>query len=135
MVTVTTYEYNPSQEVTCVDEGNDGRSNSISLERGLVPQDNCTIITVNCILSAHGALVVCIRLKHLKTKTGQRTDNENQDGSRNVSSLFIQPPNAAASHRKIYGVQRNAPIFHTLRKSYNNCKSFTLGLPYVFLRQ
>jgi len=135
MVTVTTYEYNPSEDVTCVDEGNDGRSNSISLERGLVPQDNCTIITLNWVISAHGAHVECVRLKHLKAKTGQRTDNEKKDGSRNASLLVIQPPNAAASHRKSYGVQRNVPIFHTLRNSYNNCKWFTLGLPYVFLRQ
>jgi len=40
MFTVTTYEYNPPEDVTCVDEGNDGRSNSIGLERGLVSQDS-----------------------------------------------------------------------------------------------
>jgi hypothetical protein len=70
MFTVTTYEYNPPEDVTCVDEGNDGRRNSISLERGLVFQDTCTIIILHWVLSVHEAHVVCVRLKHLKTKTG-----------------------------------------------------------------
>ena len=47
MFTVTTYEYNTPEDVTCVDEGNDGTSNSINSERGLVLQDNCTIIILH----------------------------------------------------------------------------------------
>ena len=97
MFTVRTYEYNPPEYVTCVDEGNDGRSNSIGLERGLVPQESCAIIILHWVLSVYGAQVVCVRLKHLKTKTGQGTDDENKDGSRNVSLLVIQSRNAAAS--------------------------------------
>jgi len=68
MFTVRTYEYNPPEYVTCVDEGNDGRSNSIGLERGLVPQESCAIIILHWVLSVYGAQVVCVRLKHLKTK-------------------------------------------------------------------
>jgi len=100
MFTVTTYEYNPPEDVTCVDEGNNGMSNSIGLERGLVPQDSCAIIILHWVLSVYRAQVVCARLKHLKTKTGRGTDDENKDGSRNVSLLVIQPPNVAASPRK-----------------------------------
>ena len=36
-----------------------------------------------------------VRLKHLKTKI-----DDNKDGSKNVSLLASQPPNAAASPRK-----------------------------------
>jgi len=51
-------------------------------------------------MSVYEAHVVCVRLKHFKTKTGQGIDDGNKDGSRNVSLLIIQPSNAAASPRK-----------------------------------
>jgi len=57
MFTVITYEHNPQEDVTCFDEGNDGRSNSISLERGLGPQDNCTILILHWVLSIYEAHV------------------------------------------------------------------------------
>ena len=81
---------------------------------GLYPKIAGAIIILHWVLSVYGAQVVCVRLKHLKTKTGQGTDDENKDGSRNVSLLVIQPPNAAASPRKkSYGFQRNVPFFFT----------------------
>lgn len=69
-VYLTTYEYNPPEDVTCVDEGNDGRRNSTSFERGLVTQDNCAIIILHWVLSVYETHVACLRSKHLKTKTG-----------------------------------------------------------------
>jgi hypothetical protein len=55
--------------VTCVDEADNGRNNSISLERGLGPQDNCTITILHWVLSVYEAHVVYVLVKHVKTKT------------------------------------------------------------------
>jgi hypothetical protein len=113
MFTVTTYENNPPEDVTCVDEGNDVRSNSISLKRGLVPQDNCTIIILHWVVTVYGAHAVCVGLKHLKTKLARELMTRKRVVlERSVYSSFNHLTRLIAPE-KSYGVQRNVPVSHT----------------------